>query len=216
MRYLPLLALIILLAACAKEGPTCTAPYIVNGQTCCLDNDADGACDAKSTTVADCSLCPPQFVTQKEQVIVYRYVCENQSIVDTAVECGKKVVSIANLFTPNQEQDAAYVRGFAVRPACRGNFNAAELHLTTAQQPTSITFQVTDDPTMNFRDIGVIDGAPDVFYYIGFCKDCGKLVNAELPSGAYLVRAMLTYPEKKVYTREFIVDTAGDFGTKTC
>jgi hypothetical protein len=221
MRYLiAMICLLIFLVACSPQGPVCAQPYIQNGQSCCLDKDANGACDEVATSAAtDCSLCPPQFVTQKEQVIVYRYVCANQTVMENAKDCGTQVVSDANLFDPNTEQDAAYIRGFSVRPACRGQFTAAELHLTLAQPPSLITFQIMDDPKGSFRDVGTVEAVSDVFYYIGFCSGCSKLTDAEVPAnGAYVVRAQLTYPERKVFTREYLVDAtaAGEFGKKTC
>src|SRR5690349_5681546 len=128
-----LLVLLLAFIACTHDTPVCTPPYIVHGNTCCLDMDNNSICDvaekAGVTNAADCSLCPPKFVTQKDQVIVYKYVCSNESIMDKAEDCMARVVSTAKLFTPNNDQDQAYIKTFDARPACRGKYKAAELHL---------------------------------------------------------------------------------------
>jgi hypothetical protein len=220
MRYIAFVALLVLLVACSAQGPVCTAPYMPNGQSCCLDKNNDSSCDQSSILGAvDCSLCPPHFVTQKEEVFVYRYVCMNQSVMDKPQDCGLKITSDAHLFTPSEEQDRAYVRGFSIRPACRGAFSAAELQLSLEQIPTKITIQIMDAPGAKYRDIGSVEGIGNVFYYIGFCDDCAKLTDAQVPANdAYLVRAQLTYPEKTIFTREYVMDATseGDFGKRVC
>jgi len=223
-----LVAFGVILAACSKPAPVCAKPYMVLGNTCCLDANGNGICDSDETAnttapaaggALDCKLCPPQFVTQKEEVPVYKYICMNATIVNTPEGCGIISVSNAALFKPNTQQDAAYIKSFSVRPACRGSVNAAELHIALNQRPLNITIQSLDDPAGSFMSIGSVKGVDDVYYYVGFCTDdCSKLTDAQLkPGKAYLLRAALQYDDKWIYTREFVVDDAGgDFEKKVC
>lgn len=229
MRYLiAALALLIALAACAQEAPVCTAPYIADGASCCLDKDADGACDAPAAdeaSAASCDLCPPKFVTQKEEVIVYKYVCMNGSIMAQATDCEARIASNAHLFSPATEQDPAHIDAFEARPACRGEYAAAEIHLVVPRAPQQVVFQAQDDPQGAFRDIGALDGSKvmidDEYFYLGFCEsiDCESVTDAKLPAtGAALVRAVLTYQDGKVYTRDLLLDPTpdGEYGKRRC
>jgi len=167
----------------------------------------------------DCSLCPPRFVVEKEDVIKHKYVCYNESVVDKPEECGLKIISNAKLFNPGKEQDASYVTTFSADAACRGEAKAAEMHLTLVQNPQSITFQVMREPDGFYEDLGTIKVAADVYYYIGFCTSCQTLVDASLiPDRAYMIRAVMQYGDRKVYTRDIVIDPTpqGQIGKKSC
>jgi hypothetical protein len=215
---------LVFLAACAQELPVCSEPYILIDDRCCLDKDNSSICDADEGALGaperlDCSLCPPQFVTQKEEVIVYRYVCANESVVDKPEKCAQVIASNAGEFRLSKEQDASFIEEFEVRPACRGKFNAAEVLLQYAQRPLSITLQLLDEPEGEWRDVAKPDVKADIFYYIGFCLDCQNLIDLKLEStSAYAIRAVLQYPDYKVYSRELIIDPtpSGLIGKKVC
>jgi len=220
-----MMLLCILLAGCVANAPVCTPPYIVSGKTCCPDRNGDGICDAANATGAapealDCRLCPPQFVTQKEEVPVYRYVCPNQTVVSKPEYCGVVIASNAKLFVPNTAQDSKYVTSFDANPACRGSIKAAELHLVLAQSPVNVTLEVEDAPDAMPYTMLTTPGKEDFYYYIGFCDGiCGPLVSAQLPpTTAYLVRAVLHYPNRTVSTRDIILDPTpeGVYGKKRC
>lgn len=224
------LLLCVSLIGCDAEQPVCSAPYIANGNTCCLDKDNDTRCDASSGSGAgkatppqgllDCSLCPPQFVTQREEVIVYRYVCQNKSVMDSAEACGTAVLSNAASLRPNTMQDDAYIVSFDAEPACRGALKAAELRLVLAEVPINITYEVEDAPDAMPRPVYFSVGKSDSYLYVGFCDGaCGDLVDISLaPTSAYLVRAVLRYPDKTVNTRDIIIDPTPDgaYGRKRC
>jgi hypothetical protein len=218
MRYQVLagLLLVLLLAACAKQEPVCSAPYLLSEGRCCLDADSDGACDQKAVEQLDCSLCPPQFVTEKKEVIVYRYVCINESVVDTPQECGP--ASNAKLFKPSRQQNDSYIEDFSADAACRGKFSVAEVHIEYIEPPTGMTLQVLYDPEGQFQDVAQLP-PKETYYYIGFCKDCQSLVDMTLePDQAYLVRAVLHYKNFDIYTREELIDPTptGEIGRKAC
>ena len=219
MRIALAIALCLLLLACTQEAPSCSKPYISNGNTCCLDRDENAMCDTIVNEQLDCSLCPPQFVVQKEPVMVYRYVCANQSVMDNAGDCGAKIVSNANLFQVSKDQEEEFIEKFSSDAACRGKFPVAELHLVYAQKPENITLQILDDPERSFVNAAILPVAQEIYYYIGFCKDCQHLTDLQLdPTRAYAVRAVLQYPERKVYTREYVLDPTpeGPIGKKSC
>ena len=218
------------LIACDTEQPVCSAPYIANGNTCCLDKDNDTRCDSSSGAdsekaalppgLLDCSLCPPQFVTQREEVIVYRYVCQNKSVMDSAEECGTAILSNAASLRPNTVQDDAYIVSFDAEPACRGALKAAALRLVLAEVPINITYEVEDAPDAMPRPIHFSTGKSNSYFYVGFCDGaCGDLADASLaPTSAYLVRAVLRYTDKTVSTRDIIIDPTPDgaYGQKRC
>jgi hypothetical protein len=208
-----------LLAACAQEGPVCSAPYILQGGKCCIDVNNDSACDAQSTVERlDCSLCPPQFVTQKEEVVLYKYVCFNQTVVDKPEDCGK-ITSNAYLFKPYEAQDPAYIDEFFITPVCRGKFQSAEVYLDYVEAPLNISFQILDDPEGDFRTVDNVTVKDKMYYYVGFCRDCQNLINLQLePGQAYLIRAVLQYEDFRVYTREELLDPtpSGNIGRKSC
>lgn len=219
---LSIVALLALLGCAQQQGPVCSSPYILKDGKCCLDKNNDGMCDVETQIKADCSLCPPQFVTQKEEVTVYKYVCANNSIMDHASDCAAAVVSNAAQFTPSTDQDPR-IKDFSVRPACRGDVKAAELHLSYNDVPLNITVQVQDDPKGSFFDSFTVKPTGDMYFYLGFCSNCGLFISQQVdahfdPSRAYMVRAVLTYPDKNAYSRDWIVDPtpAGDVGKKTC
>lgn len=221
------LLLLSLLAACAEDAPVCSAPYIAHGQSCCLDKDGDSACDppAQEEQLSSCDLCPPKFVTQKEEIIVYRYVCMNGSVMERATDCEARIVSDAHLFSPSAEQDGTLITAFDARPACRGEYPAAEIHLEVTQSPLQVIFEVQEEPEGSFRELASLDGAKmiidDEYFYVGFCSsiDCTTVTDAQLPSeGAAAIRAALKYPNATAYTRELLVDPTpeGEYGRKRC
>lgn len=221
--------LAFLLVACAPNAPTCTLPYIANGATCCLDKDNDTACDAVPVAsdgpALDCSLCPPSFVTQVEEKIVYKYVCPDGTVHDTQDACPQGPPSNAHEFRENEYQDLAAVFAFDARVACRGEHNAAELHLVVNQTPRRAIVLAQSEPNGTFAQIGEIDGnrtlIDDVYYYIGFCdgQECRGVTDAQLPSDtASVVRMVLEYPDHSVTTRDRLLDPTGDgeYGKKKC
>jgi hypothetical protein len=221
MRYVAGLAIIMLLflIACSQEGPVCSAPYTLQGGKCCLDANNDSACDTKAVLPGqlDCSLCPPQFVTEREEVIVYRYVCPNQSIMEKFEDCA--MTSNAYLFNLTTTQDERYIEQFSITPACRGKFQAGEIYLKYAQAPRNITLQLLDDPAGEFKDVAVLPVKPELYSYVSFCRDCQNLIDVQLKSSqAYAMRAALEYEEFTIYTNELIVDPTamGEIGKKVC
>jgi len=220
--------LAFLLVACAPDAPTCAPPYIANGATCCIDKDNDTACDtvaAVGTPTLDCSLCPPSFVTQIEEKIIYKYVCPDGTVHDTQDACPQGPPSNAHELRVNEYQDQTAVFAFDARVACRGEHNAAELHLVVNQTPRRALVLAQSEPNGTFATIGVIDGnrtlIDDVYYYIGFCdgQECMGVTDAQLPSDtASVVRMVLEYPDHSVTTRDQLLDPTsdGEYGKKKC
>jgi hypothetical protein len=218
----------IVLVACAQDVPTCTTPYIASGNTCCIDKDADSACDPTGGADAprlDCSLCPPQFVTQVEEKIIYKYVCPDGSVHDTDDTCPQGAPSNAYLFEGNDAQDETIITAFDARAACRGEYKAAEIHLEVTKSPSIVRLLAKSDPDGGFVQIAELSGnttiIDDEYYYIGFCDgaDCAGVTDAQLSSDtAHLVRAVLEYPDGSVTTRDRLLDPTneGEMGKKKC
>lgn len=217
----------IFLAACAQQQTVCSEPYIPLGNTCCLDADANGVCDrdeASPEQGPNCELCPPKFVTETEERIVYRYVCANQSVVDSPGECGI-ARSNAGEFTLVEEHDGARILDFSARPACRGQFRAAEVHLEVAQPPQSVELKVRADPQGPYEDLFTLSGSKgtidDEYVYIALCErgNCNTVADATMPTdGAFVLRALLVYSEEQYFTKEILVDPtpAGAYGQQRC
>ncbi|MDD9952729.1 MAG: hypothetical protein OXR66_00160 [Candidatus Woesearchaeota archaeon] len=230
MRLAFILVVGLFLIACTPEGPTCTAPYIQNGNTCCLDKDEDGVCDKDVEQEAppgmDCSLCPPKFITETEEVIVYKYVCENETIVDSPEDCGEKIVSNADLYVVNKMNDEEYIKTFNARAACRGEHVTAEVHLVFEKSPLDVVIEVKRTPSGPFEELSVLSGTNNVlddeYYYIGLCDpiQCEGQTDAQLDiENAVVVRGKLQYAEGKiVYTSEEIIDPTPEeeYGMKEC
>jgi hypothetical protein len=224
------LFLVALCLSCTQQ-PTCAPPYMTLGQTCCLDKDASGVCDAEegivqgtSADTTNCDICPPRFVTQKEEIVVYKYVCPDGSIIDTKDGCGI-VQSDADLFTLNTTHNDSLITIFDARPACRGNFPSAELHVTLTQSPSRIEIQARTDPQGDFATLVGYDGSAtvfdDEFFYIGLCskESCGILTDTQLPlDGASAVRLKLDFAQRSEYSKELLIDPtpASEYGKKTC
>lgn len=230
MRFLAIMGLLFL-AACAASGPTCSEPYIVHGNSCCLDRDANGVCDVDENASLtapsnfDCSVCAPKFVTEKEEVIVYKYVCMNSSIVNTAEECGERIVSNADQFKVQKEQDDTKILEFEARPACRGKYRAAEVHLVPATPALNVTFEVKGSPDAPFSNLASVSGQDrvldEVYMYIGFCdsRDCESVVDAALSADtAYVVRAVLLTVDGSITSRELLLDPTpeGAYAQQRC
>lgn len=222
------LGCLVMFIACTAQEPTCATPYIANGQSCCLDKDTDGLCDGTGSTesvATSCELCPPRFVTQKEEVLVFRYVCENGSIMTEPGACGVKVRSTAHLFSPHEEQDETFINRFTSRPACRGEYLAAELHLDLAKAPQRVVIEVKSNPSGAFETLSVLNGSSQVldelYFYVGLCTsiECSTVTDARFPpENAFLIRASLFYAEAQATTKEILIDPTeeGEYGKKRC
>ena len=229
MKWLVLIGLLFL-SACAAQQATCTEPYIVHDDSCCLDRDANNICDVDEDTTltadapTDCSVCPPEFVTQIEEKIVYKYVCANGTITDSATGCEELVRSNAHLFTLNTEQ-SELVEEFSARPACRGKYKAAELRYVATESSPELVLQTKADPKGLFEDTHTLSGSTDdtkeFFFYIGFCDDpdCPSLTDIQLiPDITYAARFELRSADKTSHTQEILLDAApdGEYGKKEC
>lgn len=220
---------LVVLVACTPQEVTCSAPYILHDEQCCLDKDGDGACDAKNTTSgpdeAVCELCPPKFVTDVKEVIVYKYVCMNGSIVDHEDGCERRIVSNAHMFEINKQQDEGFVEEFDTRPACRGQFRAAEVHIDPVKAPLTMTIQVKRDPSGEYEDLLSLNGTNTIldekFVYIGLCDDpdCEGITDTTLiPDKAYLLRAVWKNDGQDVVTRDRLIDPTpdGEYSQQRC
>jgi len=227
MRWLILVGLLVVLVACSEQPLVCSDPYIAVNGKCCIDTDADGACDPQPENDAplECSLCPPKFVTEIEEVIVYKYVCMNGSVMNAASSCEERIVSNAHLFTVLKDQDDTLIDDFDTRPACRGKYKAVEIHIDPIPLASQILVQVMDDPEGSFMDLYEFDAKKEIlddeYMYIGLCDDfdCTLVTEAQLlPDKAYKFRARVVIDGETLYTRERLVDPTptGEYNQKRC
>jgi hypothetical protein len=234
MRMLFLLGILVFLVACTQHEISCTEPYIVNGNTCCLDKDANAVCDVdeleggETLTPSEdvCELCPPKFVSELREIEVLRYVCTNGTIVDTPDECAFVLRSNAVEFSVNKEQNDEYVDSFRATPACRGLYSSAEVHTVLYKNPQTFVLQAKSSPTGGFTDLLSIESTErqldETYLYVGFCDpfECNQLTDVQLAEdSAHVLRVKLIYADETVeYTRERLVDPveSGDIGQLDC
>ncbi len=234
MKWAIAILFLAFLTACVPQGPTCSGDYIANGQTCCLDKDGNSVCDFEEKS-GDCNvegiceqykdICAPEFKDVVEEVIVYKYVCTNGSVVNDKEDCGFVLISNAQLFDVNEDMNTSIINTFNARPACRGEYKAVELHIELENPAREIVIQAQTEPEGEFTDIANIlpegDELVNRFIYIGFCEDigCSKITDAQLPDDtASLLRAKIVYSEREHITRDRLVDPTpeGDYGKKNC
>jgi hypothetical protein len=200
------------------------------GSTCCLDKAGNGICDRDEGLLATntsenhsykyvCSdgsvtdhptKCSPIVAGANVKPVeptVAIIPSAPQVLSEEVVPYEESVVHEEVVFDPYDEQDATYINRFDVTSVCRGSFNAAELFFDLSQTPERIGVEILEDPDGRFRDIGSAIGAGETYFYIGFCQQCEHMTDAQLPAGTYLVRGALTYGDRTVYTREYVVDT---------
>ena len=232
---LTLALLAIILAACVDSGPTCNEPYIRVGDTCCLDSSGSGICDRDEREPVvvgnesfDCSVCPPTIITEEEIVEVVRYVCpDGETVVDTLTECVEFMPAPPVEFTPitTNEDNQTLIEEFRVRPACRGNTQAAEFYFKVGAAANNFYIEAKTHPDDEFERIHHFSSAVfERFLYAGFCdRGCpGNLDFRMDPNQKYLVRGVLdltdTSWERIVYTNEHVIDhtEGGEYARRLC
>lgn len=226
MKWWIVLALLFL-AACATNEVVCTEPYMQLGRGCCLDANNDSICDndqKDAEGVLSCDLCPPEFVTETEEVTVYRYVCQNQSVVDSPDDCEAGPSSNAHLFDPVVQQNESLILDFSARPACRGKDKVAEVHLELNRTARNVAFKVKENPSGPYNDLFTTEDnviVDDDYFYIHFCDslNCGPGADAVVePSDAFLLRALITYSDNSYFSKDILIDPTpeGEFGKQRC
>lgn len=237
---LSILLLLFLSACSVKPAVICSKPYILNGQQCCLDTNANNICDVDEGLIVhsanrtesadcpkqDCSLCPARVVEKYVQNKSKVYICEKTlEQVSNPDDC---VVHAQNKFEGYQpvetNENGTVIEVFTVRPACRESFNSAEFHFKLGSASPSVVLQVKESPEGPWRDVFTqTSGTTEKYIYGVFCDtQCTSSADFFLPPGkVYLFRLKVDY--KKLYgvyqfSNEQLVDMTvdGSFATKLC
>ncbi len=231
---LSLFASLLLVACTAGPGIVCNEPYLLVGQECCLDSDANAICDRDEGLLSDatcpeldCSLCPAQVVEKEVEVAVTRYVCEESGeAVDDPADCeGNEAYNAFAGYQPyTGAEERSVLDQFQLRTACRDSRHAIELHYASGSIPGPVTIQVKEAPGEEWRDLHAIEDAPKETYLYGvFCAiPCTQNADFFLdPGQVYLLRARFDFTrlyDEMQYSNEYLVDAReeGEYLTKLC
>ncbi len=233
MRILWLLPLLTLLLAACHPAPAvvCNKPYILVGDSCCLDKNGDQVCDKdapedclRTCPELDCTKCPAQVIERNVTKVVTKYICQKTGeVVDSISAC--RGVDLAAAFTPVTTNEVnTPITELSLRPACRDGFNAVELHYVLAEEPDGFTVEVKDDPAGEWRTVLTqTTDETEEYFYAGICENaCTNLVSFFLkPDDAYLLRVRFdfTTAEGRSYlSNEHVIDTTEEsaYRTKYC
>lgn len=234
MRWLFVLALFVL-AACGSTEVACNEPYITVGDSCCLDNDANGICDsdekeptAQNEGNLDCSSCPPEIITETETIEITKYVCSDGStVVEQPEDCEEAMYGPSVDFEPDKtnEEDQPFIEEFTVRPACRGGYQGLEIKFTTAGSIRTLEVQTKTDPNAFFETVHTYDSAVTEKYLYGvFCADsCTENADFFLePNKKHLLRGKFDMSEASwediFESNEHVIDHSpnGEYANKLC
>jgi hypothetical protein len=241
VKYLWIVALLLLLSGCTGEpAVVCNTPYMINGQECCLDSDANAICDEdegkaipksnetyRACPELDCSKCPAQVIEKEKVEYVTKYICEkDMKEVDDVEECegGMKANPFEDytLNTYNEEDSA--IELFTTRPACTASRNSVEIHFELGSSAESITIQTKESPTAPWVDIYTSPEREYRGYLYGvFCFTACE-ANADFfidPEKVYVLRAKIDYQElfgEYQFSNEHLIDAReeGSYLTKMC
>lgn len=234
MRKIILVSLILLLvAACGGPAVVCNSPYMIRGQECCLDKDANSICDSdegKGAAAAgecpalDCTTCPA--TTVEKTVTVTNYVCPDGRTASSQTACGaapKTVNPFLNYTPSTTNQAGTAIESFSVRSACRDGEQGIEFHYKTGSIAESVVIEASEEPGGEWLRIYEYDGnANDKYLYALFCDGCVYTRDFAIePGKAYLVRARFDFRALYggfQYSNEHVVDhtEGGAYATKLC
>src|SRR3989338_3286124 len=134
------IVVVLILAGCQKKI-ICKSPYLLVGQECCLDKDANGICDKDEQSAE-----PKTVVVSKPEVIeVQKYVCSDGKIVSNPKDCPvekpatEKEMSLPALITTNEEDTV--ILNFSVSPACKSGENGGEVFFKLGSIPEKVWLQ---------------------------------------------------------------------------
>lgn len=232
IRYWLILGLLFI-AACSANQVVCNEPYILVGEDCCLDSDANGICDRdeqeplECEDQIDCSTCPPNIITETETVEITKYVCsDGVTTVDDIDDCADAMTSPEPIFTPitTNEDDQPVINEFSVRPACRGGYQAIEIYLDVGSTFNELEIQAKTEPDAPYETLFSFDSTVYTKYLYGvFCEgQCTE--NADFfidPNDKYLLRGKFDFTntwDRSFTSNEHIVDATADgaYGSKLC
>lgn len=223
--------MVLFIIGCSQTKLTCNEPYVMSPAHCCLDKDINGVCDnieASKECEFDCSTCPSTVVTEKEEVEVYKYVCEDgETVVDDVDLCAKIRDPVINFnpVTTNEDREGHTLQDFRLRPACRGGHNALEVYFKVGDPINKLIFQVKEKPTDQWKDVYEYDSNVFEEYLYGTFCDSKCTTNSNFfisPGKKYLMRLKFDYRgaalDKVYYSNEHIVDATedGEYSTKLC
>lgn len=227
---------VIFLAGCVQTSKVvCNDPYLKVGDSCCLDKDANAVCDRDEMTavecadaVFDCSECPPKVVTETETIEITKYVCSDGiSVVEDLDDCEDTMADLEPQYTPitTHEDDQLVIQEVTARPACRGGFNAIELHFKVGSAFTSVDFEFKDGVDASYKEKYSYDSPTFEKYVYGVFCDSACTSNADFfisPGEKYLFRAKFDYQDTSwadtFYSNEHVIDATadGEYMTKLC
>ncbi|MBR9702786.1 hypothetical protein GOV10_02005 [Candidatus Woesearchaeota archaeon] len=233
--FIMLIATLFLVGCVQTSKVVCNSPYIMVGDSCCLDKDDNAICDRDEREdveceeiALDCSECPPKIITETETIEIMNYVCSDGiSVVDDLDDCDDKMSELEPEYTPvmTNEDDQIIIEEVSVRPACRGGFNAIEIHLKVGSAFDTLDLQFKNDIDVSYASEYSYDSPTFEKYIYGVFCDNACTGNADFfisPGEKYLFRTKFDYRstswDKIFYSNEHVIDATadGEYTTKLC
>lgn len=232
MKHLLFLGLIALAACMGPPAVVCNDPYILVGESCCLDRNGDAICDSDLTAKCDperdcpqldCTKCPAQVIERNVTTVETKYICQKSGeVVSSVDEC--RGSNLAEQYTPiKTNEENSIIEEFTVRGACRDGFNAVELRYILPSEPTQVIIEVKDSAESGYRTVYNGTAQKEEYLYGVFCGSiCTGLADFFLePGKAYLLRARFDYRDslgKFQLSNEHVIDATEEslYITKLC
>ncbi|RME52695.1 hypothetical protein D6783_04045 [Candidatus Woesearchaeota archaeon] len=218
----------LLLTSCTETVFECNPPYIINGNTCCLDKNSNNICDSDEKDACppcelDCSSCPVQ---EKEKLVqVTKYICEDGREVDDKATCKKTSGPQPLTYQPvTTNEEGTHIEEVSITPACRASFPGGDVYYKTDTVPGEVVIELKELPDGDWQDFYTIPRAyleRRVEFVICDVRCPHNQGDFTLPpSKAYVMRLRMTQPVwgTTEFSNEHIVDTreGGAFVSKKC
>ena len=214
------IVVVLILAGC-QQKIICKSPYLLVGQECCLDKDANGICDKDEQSAE-----PKTVVVSKPEVIeVQKYVCSDGKIVSNPKDCPvekpapEKEMSLPALITTTEEDTV--ILNFSVSPACKSGENGGEVFFKLGSIPEKVWLQARQGNDA-YSTIFTREGVYEKYLSFVICDGCaGKGTDFTLkPDALYVIRGVFnqTVYDRMEYSNEHLVDTraSSPFIIKKC
>lgn len=217
-----LLLTMILVSGCTQSVLTCNDPYIINGDSCCLDDDNNGICDADDVIrkaaelqcppcELDCSSCPERTVDREVEII--RYVCPDGRTVDALEACDETPATI-NYDPVTTNEQGTQISTFRVVPACRASYPGGNLFYEVTTIPGEAVLEIKTLPDGTWEELMTLDSPvyKRNLYFVICDKRCplGQSDFELAPGRLYVLR--MRFDQSSVwnrteYSNEHLVDT---------
>ena len=181
----------------------------------CEECPAPDECPVTECPALDCDDCPAK--TEEVKVEVIKYVCEDNSTVDSADKCHLPPPA-TGLVPITTNEEGTYIEVSSVEPACREGVISGESYFKSGRLAQTFDIQVKESNT-DFSTVYSHKGIFQRYSYFRICDDCTHNDDFTLkPGHVYLLRIKFSYDGKTELSNEHLIDLrqGSDFMKKEC